>query len=153
MHARGYYQKLLHLLGNHEEARAHCAGFVGRLLAEKKVTQAMKVFSACHKEDSEVTLAKPSERIELAHLYNSSGEYRLAMHLLNNLHKDHPSYSEIPEAYLLAAKIMSDKLNQHDKAIKTLSFVISKYPQNKGIEEAQEYLHVLESVSRAEALN
>jgi len=153
MHARAYYQKLLHLLGNSAEARVHCAAFVGRLLAEKKMTQAMKVFSACYKEDSEATLTKPNERIELAHLYNSSGEYRLAMHLLNNLHKDHPSYSEIPEAYLLAAKIMSDKLNQHEKAIKTLNFVITKYPQNKGIEEAQEYLHVLESVSRAEAVS
>lgn len=150
MHARGYYQKLLHVLGNDAAAKEHCASFVGRLMAEKKMTQAMKVFSACYKEDEKVTLTKPAERLEMAYLYNANGDYRLAMHLLNNLHKEHPSYSEIPEAYLLAAKMMSDKLNQHDKAIKTLSFVVNKYPHNKGVDDAREYLKVLESVSQAE---
>lgn len=153
MHARGYYQRLLHVLGDVEGAKKHCADFVGRLIAEKKITQAMKVFSACYKEDPNVTLTKPGQRLEMASLYIDNGEYRIAMHLLNNLHKDHPAYSEIPEAYLLAAKIMSDKLNQHDKAIKTLHFVLEKYPQNKGVNEAREYLNILESVSRAEALN
>lgn len=151
MHARGYYQKLLHVLGHVEGARTHCASFVGRLMAEKKMTQAMKVFLACYKEDPEVTLTKPVQRLVMASLYNNNGEHRVAMHLLNNLHKDHPSYSEIPEAYLLAAKIMSDKLNQHDKAINILRFVLDKYTQNKGVEEAREYLSILESVSRAEA--
>ena len=75
------------------------------------------------------------------------------MHLLHNLHKQHPSYSEIPEAYLLAAKIMSDKLDQHDKAIRILQFVLEQYPQNKGVDEARDYLNILESVSRAEALS
>lgn len=153
MHARGYYQKLLHVLGDVEGAKIHCANFVARLMAEKKMTQAMKVFAACYKEDPEVTLAKPVQRLEMAYLYLNNGEYRLAMHLLNNLHIDHPSYSEIPEAYLLAAKIMSDKLNQHDKAIRILEFVLEKYPQNKGIDEARQYLNILQSVSRAEALN
>ena len=153
MHARGYYQKLLHVLGDVEGARTHCANFVGRLMAEKKMTQAMKVFSACHKEDPDVTLTKPMQRLEMAYLYYNNGEYRQAMHLLHNLHKDHPTYSEIPEAYLLAAKIMSDKLNQHDKAIRILQFVSDKYTQNKGVEEAREYLNILESVSRAESHN
>lgn len=150
MHARGYYQRLLHVLGDVEGAKIHCADFVGRLMAEKKITQAMNVFAACYKEDPNVTLSKPGQRLEMAHLFINNGEYRIAMHLLNNLHKDHPAYSEIPEAYLLAAKIMSDKLNQHDKAIQTLYFVLDKYPQNKGVNEAQQYLNILESVSRAE---
>ena len=153
MHVRGYYQKLLHVLGDVEGAKVHCANFVARLMAEKKMTQAMKIFSACYKEDSEVTLSKPVQRLELAYLYHNNGEYRMAMHLLHNLHIDHPSYSEIPEAYLLAAKIMSDKLDQHDKAIRILQFVLEKYPQNKGVEEARHYLNILESVSRAEALS
>lgn len=153
MHARGYYQKLLHVLGDVEGAKTHCASFVGRLMAEKKMTQAMKVFSACYKEDANVTLTKPAQRLEMARLYLNNGEYSTAMHLLNNLHKDHPAYSEIPEAYLLAAQIMSDKLNLHDKAIRTLHFVLEKYPQNKGVKEAREYLSILESVSRAEALH
>jgi len=153
MLARGYYQRLLHLLGNTSGARKHCAEFVGRLLAEKKTSQAMKVFSACYKEDSEAMLTKASERFELASLYIGDSKYRLAMHLLNNLHKDHPSYSEIPQAYLLVAKMMTDQFNEDEKAADILRFVIENYPENNGVEEVKEYLKILESVTNAEALN
>lgn len=153
MHARGYYQKLLHLLDDVQAARKHCAEFVGRLLAENKTSKAMKVFSACYKEDSESMLHKATERFELAKLFINHSNYRMAMHLLNNLHKDHPSYSEIPQAYLLVAKMMSDQFNQDVKAIGILNFVIENYPQNTGIEEVREYLTILEQVTKAEALN
>ncbi len=150
MHARGYYQKLLHLLGNVDEARKHCADFVGRLMDEKKITQAMKVFIACYKQDPDITLARPSQRLAMASAFVNSGKHRLAMHLLNNLHKDHPTYSEIPEAYLMVAQIMSDQFNQDDKAINILHFVLDRYPQNKGIEEVREYLGILKSVTQSE---
>ncbi len=150
MHARGYYQKLLHLLGNVDAARAHCADFVGRLMDERKVTQAMKVFIACYKQDSGITLVKPAQRLAMASAFVNSGKHRLAMHLLNNLHKDHPAYSEIPEAYLIVARIMSDHFNQDDKAINILHFVLERYPQNKGIEEVREYLGILKSVTQSE---
>jgi len=148
MHARGYYQKLLHLLGDTETAKIHCADFVGRLMNEKKITRAMKVFTACHKEDPTITLDKASQRLELAYLFLNNSQHRLAMHLLNNLHKDHPAYSEIPEAYLVVARIMSDQFNQDGKAIKILHFVLERYPQNKGIEAVQEYLNILETVTQ-----
>ncbi len=149
MHARGYYQKLLHVLGETDAARKHCANFVERLLAEKKITQAMNIFSACHKEDSDVTLTKPAQRLELASLYVNNAKYRLAMHLLNNLHKDHPSYSEIPRAYLLVAKMITDQFNQDAKAINILHFVLANYPQNKGIAEVRKYLNVLEAITNS----
>jgi len=153
MHARTYYQKLLHLLGDVEGAREHCANFVGRLMAEKKLSQAMNVFIACNKEDSDVTLSKPQQRLEMANALINNGKHRLAMHLLNNLHKDHPTYSEIPEAYLLVATIMSDQFNQDDKAINILKFVLERYPQNKGIDKVKDYLAVLESVTLNNASN
>ena len=77
-----------------------------------------------------------------------NGKHRIAMHLLNNLHQDHPSYSEIPEAYLIVAKMMSDQFNQDDKAIDILRFVIERYPHNKGIDEVKEYLGILEAVTQ-----
>lgn len=147
MHARGYYQKLLHVLGETDAARKHCADFVERLLAEKKMTQAMNVFSACYNEDPEMTLTKPGQRLELASLYIGNSKYRIAMHLLNNLHKDHPSYADIPRAYLMVAKMMSDQFNQDARAIDILHFVTENYPQNKGIEEVKEYLNILEAVT------
>jgi len=113
----------------------------------------MKVFSACYKEDSEAMLIKASERFELASLYIGDSKYRLAMHLLNNLHKDHSSYSEIPQAYLLVAKMMTDQFNEDEKAADILHFVIENYPGNNGVEEVKEYLKILESVTNAEALN
>ena len=149
MHARGYYQKLLHLLGRTQQARTHCADFVGRLMDEKKITQAIQVFSACHKQDSAITLEKPAQRLEMASILMNNGKHRLAMHLLNNLHKDHPAYSEIPEAYLMVARMMSDQFNQDDKAIQILHFVLENYPQNKGIEAVQDYLNILEAVTQS----
>jgi len=149
MHARSYYQKLLHVLNKVDDARNHCSAFVGRLLAEKKITQAMNVFSACYKEDPEVTLDKPSQRYELAKLFIGNGKYRIAMHLLNNLHKEHPSYEDIPNAYLLVAKMMTDQFNQDSKAINILRFVLENYPQNKGIEEVKEYLKILDAVTQS----
>ena len=153
MHARTYYQKLLHLLGDTEGARQHCADFVGRLLAEKKMTLAIKVFSACYKEDPQVNLTKPTQRLELAKLCINDSQYRLAMHLLNNLHRDHPSYADIPKAYFLVAKMMSEQFNQDKKAIGILQFTIEHYPQYKDINELKKLLQILKSVTESEALN
>ena len=113
----------------------------------------MNVFIACNKEDPDVTLSKPQQRLEMANVLINNGKHRLAMHLLNNLHKDHPTYSEIPEAYLLVATIMSDQFNQDDKAINILKFVLERYPQNKGIDKVKDYLAVLESVTLNNAAN
>lgn len=145
MDARAYYQKLVTVLELPEKARAHCADFVSRLIDEKLMTQAMQVFLACYKKDKEVTLNKPVHRYEMATLLLDNNHPKVAMALLNNMHKDFPTYDGTPQAYLLAARIMTEQFNQDDKARQILEFVIEQYPGHQKTHEVKRFLRALEA--------
>ncbi len=147
MDVRAYYQKLVTLLEDTSKARIHCAEFVSRLIDEKFMAQAMKVFLACYAKDKEVTLNKPVHRTAMAELLLNNGHAKVAMSLLNNLHKDFPTYDGTPQAYLMAAKIMTEQFSEDDKAKQILEFVLEHYPGHPKIHEVKKYLRALEGMS------
>ena len=144
--ARAYYQKLVTVLGKTDKARQHCADFVSRLLDDKLVAQAIKVFLACYEKDNEITLNKPAHRVVLAELMLDNGHAKVAMVLLNNIHNDFPSYEGTPKAYLLAAKIMTEHFSQDEKARQVLEFVIDQYPRHALIGEVKKLLRALDAM-------
>ena len=67
--------------------------------------------------------------------------------MLNNLHVEFPNFDKIPEAYMMVAKLLSERFNQDEKAKAVLGFVLKKYPQSPLAEEAGDYLKMLQSMA------
>lgn len=74
---------------------------------------------------------------------------KLAMKMLMNMHKRFPDFSELPKAYFLAARILSERLKDDVQAIKLLEFLEARYPGAPQAEEIRQYLTVLRKLTGA----
>lgn len=67
--------------------------------------------------------ASPEMRVQLASLLKQQGDLKLAVKLLNGMHKIYPDFSRLPEAYLLLADILDDTPNMQTQAAKCRQMV------------------------------
>ena len=87
------------------------------------------------------------ERFELAKLLKQNGQSKSAVSLINNLHVDFPEFTQIPEAYLLASKILCEQLGNDKQAANILNFLLKKYPGNEYRQEIIDYLEVVNNLT------
>lgn len=145
--ARERLLKLCRLTGNMSEHLAQGQSYINYLLGEKKVSQAARIYQTCIEYDKQFRPAKASERLGLARYFQQNGQAKLAMALLNNLHKDFPTYENIPEAYLIVAQMLCEQFNEDGRARQVLNFILQNYPSHPVIKEVQEYLRIVDDVS------
>lgn len=145
--ARERLLKLCRLTGNLAEHRVQGQSYINYLFSERKVTQAAKVYQSSIERDKQFRPAKASERLELARYFQQNGQAKLAMVLLNNLHKDFPSYENIPDAYLLVAQMLCEQFNDDGRARQVLNFILQNYPTHPNIEQVKDYLRIVDDVS------
>lgn len=125
----------------------HSANYVNRLLHSQKPSEAMRIYLEASHITPDIKPAGARERHELAELLKTNGQSRAALSLLNNLHKEFPSYEGIPGAYLLVAKIMFEYFGEEHKAIQVLDFINKKYPGHGLQKDVEEYRHVIERMA------
>ncbi len=145
------YRERLHRLLVHtrdiEGLRRHSADYVSRLLLHGKPSEALRVFTDAYRLDREFKFGDAKQRHRMAELLANNGQDRAALALLNNLHRDFPKYEGVPEAYLLVARILSEKFNQDDRARQVLDFIESRYPDSPVLGEVRTYRRVIEQVT------
>ena len=139
--------KLLINTKNIPALREYSGEYITRLMSEQRPSEAQRVFSDCYKVDKSFKYGTGTQRHAMAELLFKNGQSRAALSLLNNLHKDHPGYEHIPEAYLLVAKILFESFNEEEKAKQILEFVKTKYPHYAQISEIDAYLKVVAKIS------
>ncbi len=139
--------RILCSLEDKKNIQLYSADYIVRLLLVGKPSEAIRVYVECHKLIPDFKIKGAKHRHEMAHLLVSSGQSRAALSLLNDLHRDYPSYEGIPSAYLLVAKIMFEYFNHEDKARRILEYLMHKYPNNPSREKIQSYLGMLNSIS------
>jgi len=105
------------------------------------------VFQACYEYDKQFKPQKPSERMELGKFLRQNNAPRLAMAVLNNLHKDFPAYDNIPQAYLLVAQMLCEQFNEDARARQVLEFVLQNYPSHPMRGAVEDYLRIVDDVS------
>lgn len=149
LEARNRYHRLLRATKDVDAMCRHANVYLSRLLMEKKAAQAVEVFLDCHKLDHAYKPADPKIRIQLAQLIKHGTHGRLALHLLNHYHKDFPNHPMIPEAYLLASKIMCENFGEDQKARQILEFVTQTYPDDPLRPEIEKYQQVIDQLGRA----
>ena len=142
------YHKFLYVTKDQANLKKYGAKYISRLLHEGKPSRAMQVFMDIRQVADDFKPDNAPERFELAKLLAGNGQARLAMLLLNNLHVDFPSYADIPRAYYLVAKLLSEQFNDDAKAKSIIDFVVKKYPNHPEINTIKEYGEVIERLSR-----
>jgi len=143
--------RILSSTGDDKGLQTYSADYIVRLLLLGKPSEAIRVYMECHKLVPGFKLKGAKHRHEMARLLVGSGQSRAALSLLNDLHRDYPSYEGIPSAYLLVARIMFEYFSHEDKARKILEYLMQKYPNHPAREKIQSYLVMLNSISSHQA--
>ncbi len=145
--ARDRILKLSRLVGNTELHAIQAQLYMSYLIDENKVGQAALVFESCYDYDKTLKPTKAPERLEMAKYFRKKSKYKLATAVLNELHRDFPSFDGIPQAYLIVAQTLCEQFNDDERARKILEFVIKNYGAHPQIPEIQEYLKIVKGLS------
>ncbi len=143
--------RILSSIDDKKGLQIYSADYIVRLLLLGKPSEAIRVYMECHKLVPDFKLKGAKHRHEMARLLVGGGQSRAALSLLNDLHRDYPSYEGIPSAYLLVARIMFEYFSHEDKARKILEYLMQKYPNHPAREKIQSYLGMLNSISSHQA--
>ncbi len=139
--------RILYSIENKKGLQYYSADYIVRLLLVGKPSEAIRIYLECYKLIPEFKLKGARHRHEMARLLVGNGQSRAALSLLNDLHRDYPSYEGIPGAYLLVARIMFEYFSHEDKARRILEYLTKKYPDHPSQEKIQSYLGVLNNIS------
>lgn len=147
MEARERMLKLLRLTGDMALFREQGQSYISYLINENRLAQAAKVYQASMEYDKTFKPEKANERLELGKFLRQNGQARLAMSVLNNLHRDFPAYDNVPQAYLMVAQILCEQFNEDARARQVLNFVLDNYPSHPMIGAVRDYLKIVDEVA------
>jgi len=139
--------KLQQLLGDMDAYNKYAKKYISYLLSTQQISQITKVLPTIFSVNPSFKPEHPSERFELAKLLKQNGQSKAAVTLINNLHIDYPEFKQIPEAYLLASKILCEQLGNDQQATNILTFLLKKFPDSELQQEIKEYLQVVNNLS------
>lgn len=145
--ARGRILKLCRLTGDTALHAEQARSYMSYLIDENKLGQAAMVYQGCYEYDKTLKPTKAAERLEMARYYKAKSKYKLATAVLNDLHRDFPTFDGIPQAYFIVAQILCEQFNEDDRAVKILEFVIKNYPAHPLKQELEEYLKIVKGLS------
>jgi tetratricopeptide (TPR) repeat protein len=147
LEARERLLKLLRLTGDLPLHQEQGQAYISYLMGENKLAQAAKVYKSCCEFDKNFKPEKANERVELGKFLRHNGQPKLAMAVLNNLHKDFPTYDNVPQAYLMVAQMLCEQFNEDVRARQVLQFVLQNYPSHPMADAVRDYLKIVDEVS------
>jgi len=139
--------QLQKLLGNMESYDKYAKKYISYLFSSQQVTLAVKTLPTILLTKPSFKPANANERFELAQLLKQNGQSKAAVSLINNLHIDFPEFDKIPEAYLLASKILCEQLGNDKQAKSILQFLLQKFPNSHLQSEIKDYLEVINNLN------
>ena len=125
--------------------------YIPQLLAANQDHAALEVARDCLAIDSTFTLDKGEDVTRIAHAAAAAGRSQLALHLLTGFHKRFRNHADIARNYLLAAKIMAERLNKEMQARALLHQVKVVLPDDPLIAEVDAYLAFLDKLAATPA--
>lgn len=140
------YRKLLALRGANDALLAHGREYINVLLAQNQDRKALDVIRECLAIDKAFQPSEPAFVNRLAQRAADLGMTQLALDILSGFHKAFPKNTDTPRNYLLAAKLMAEKMNAEDKALALLSQIAKAYPNHPMLPEIEAYMKFLEAL-------
>lgn len=128
LHAQ--YRKLLALGEHRDERLRHGREWISILLGQDRDRRAVDVARECLDLDPAFQPNSPDEISRLAQKAVDSGNTQVALKLLSGFHKRHPKHADIPRNYLLAAKLLAERMGKDAEARALLDQLAAAYPQH-----------------------
>jgi tetratricopeptide (TPR) repeat protein len=124
------YRKLLRLADNRDELLHHGRDYISALLAQEKDKRAVDIARECTEIDPAFAPAQSEQVAQLAQKAASVGLTQVAIRLLSGFHKRYPKSKDIPQNYLLAAKLLHERMGEDRQAQALLRQLQTVYPDH-----------------------
>ena len=121
------YERLLDALERREEQLEFADNYLKVLLNNKHPTRAMDLLRRCREIDPSFKPNTVQMTWEMARLYAEQGQPKLAVGLLQDIHKRAPTWPGTPEAYLFLARLLATEFKLPAKAEQYIRFVETRY--------------------------
>jgi hypothetical protein len=145
------YRHWLQELGSKAELAQHGRSYVPILLAQDRDRRAVEVARECQMIDPAFTLDKAEDLTRLAHDVAESGHAQLALSLLAGFHKRFRNHPDIGRNYLLAAKLLAEKMNKEMQARAMLNQIKVTLPNDPIIPQVDSYIAYLDKLAATPA--
>lgn len=143
------YHKMIWALNDETALRQHAAAYFKALLESGREQQVQQLMRTYLQRLPGFRPDDPDTCYELAQAFERMGDYKLAVHVLNGLHKDAPHYVRLPEAYMLAARLLAEQLAMPQKGLALLQFLDGRFKTHKAYPEIQQALRELSAKLQA----
>ncbi|QKX16973.1 tetratricopeptide repeat protein [Microbulbifer sp. YPW1] len=140
------YYRLLLATDDKKALRELGPHLLERFVKLNQAHKAAELYLATTRSHGAPTIDKSLLRHQIAEALYRQRQFKPALSLINNLHKEDPHYTRLDSAYLLLAKIYMDGFNRTDNSRKLLAFVRSKFPKSAVLGEVKQ----LETILAAE---
>ncbi|MDP2228483.1 MAG: hypothetical protein Q8J78_13520 [Moraxellaceae bacterium] len=146
------YHKLVWAMNDEQSLLEHAPVYFKVLLEAGRDQQVASLLRAYIERIPGYKPEDPDTALALAEAFERMGEYKLAVHVLNGLHKDAPHYARLPEAYLLAARILAEHLSLPQKGLALVQFLEGRFKTHKSYPDIQRALSALAAQMRPRTL-
>jgi hypothetical protein len=137
------FRKLLEAMGDAAGLENHGRQFISVLLAQDQEQPALELLKECQAANPRFQPAQPEESSRMARKAAALGMNEVALKLLAGFHQQWPKNKEVPANLLFAAKLLSGKLRQDDKARAVLGMLKTRFPDHPLAAEADQFLATL----------
>jgi tetratricopeptide (TPR) repeat protein len=151
LHSRGgsdgvhvQYRKLLRLANDRGRLLQHGRQYLSVLLAQDKDKQAVSLAGECLGLDPAFAPAQPEEITRIAHKAAQLGQPQLVLGLLSGFHKRFPKSRDIPQNYLLVAKLLNERMGKDAEALALLQQLKKTFPDHELIPEIDQRAALIE---------
>ena len=143
------YHKLLLAAGKPTPTLSHAREFIDKLVAEKRLFQALDLCEQCLKIDPEFQVQNSNHVHELASAARIGKRQKLAIDLMRRFDKRYPGHEHIPSVYLLSAQILSEHYQMNKEAMQILHILQARFPGHALASEARKYAETLSKLVAA----
>lgn len=138
------YHRLIWAMGAEERLRKHAVPYFKSMLQAGRDMQVASVFRDYIQRYPDFRPEDPEVRLDLAQAFERVGDFKLAVHILNGLHKDNPHFAALPTAYLMAARLLSTELGMPQKGLALVQFLHGRFRNHRSFPEIQKMLGELQ---------
>jgi len=140
------YRHWLQQLNSKAELTQHGRSYIPVLLAQDRDRRAVEVARECQLLDPAFTLDKAEDVTRLAHDVADAGHSQLALSLLAGFHKRFRNHADIGRNYLLAAKLLAERMNKETQARAMLNQIKLTMPTDPIIVQVDAYIAYLDKL-------
>lgn len=130
----------------------HGQQWLSALAKAKQGKQAVAALNKMLALDPNFVVADADAILPTAQAALDQREAALAVKLLKGFDKRFPQHPDLPAVLFMGAKLMSEKMRQHDKAAALIRSVLGRFPDHAIAPEAKVYLSVLDTVAAKSAV-